>query len=92
MAKTGFLTIETPVASIRGRARSGGIGTLSLTALTFAILDEAQAQLSNGNYSDGNPFFHDATYLEDGIITYKDLNLGIVELQINGVPADDHVS
>ena len=66
VAKSGFLTIETPDASIRGRARSGGIGTLSLTALTFAILDEAQAQVSNGNaVLNGNPFFHGATYSED---------------------------
>ena len=87
MAKTGFLTIETPDASIRGRARSGGIGTLSLTALTFAILDEAQAQVSNGNtVFDGNPFFHGATYLEDGHINYKETQFGIVEIKIHGVP------
>src|SRR5450759_2530184 len=42
VAKTGCLTIETPVASIRSRARSGGIGTLSLTASTFATLEAAQ--------------------------------------------------
>ena len=72
VAKTGFLTIETPDASIRSRARSGGIGTLSLTALTFAILDEAQAQVSNGNpFLTGNPFSHGATYSEDGHINFK---------------------
>ena len=55
VAKTGFLTIETPVASIRGRARAGGMGTLTLAALTFAVLDEVQAANSNG-----------ATFLDDG--------------------------
>ena len=87
VAKSGFLTIETPDASIRGRARSGGIGTLSLTALTFAILDEAQAQVSNGNaVLDGNPFFHGATYTEDEHINYKETKFGIVEVQVHGSP------
>ena len=81
LAKTGFLTIETPVASIRGRARSGGIGTLSLAALTFAVLDEARAQNSNAA-----GLLPDPGFLNDGIITYKDLTHGIIELEIKGVP------
>ena len=43
VAKTGCLRIDTPVGSIRGRARAGGIGTLSLIALTFAVMQEVQA-------------------------------------------------
>ena len=87
VAKAGFLTIETPDASIRGRARSGGIGTLSLTALTFAILDEAQAQVSNGNpFLIVNPLSHGATYSEDGLIILSETKFGIVEVQVHGSP------
>jgi hypothetical protein len=43
VAKTGCLRIDTPVGRIRGRARTGGIGTLTLTALIFAVLKEVQA-------------------------------------------------
>ena len=32
MAKAGHLGIDTPVANIRGRTRTGGIGTLTLSA------------------------------------------------------------
>ena len=85
VAKTGCLTIETPVASIRGRARSGGIGTLSLAALTFAILDEAQAQNSIGDTYLPSATSHGVTVLDDGILTYKDFHFGIVELIIPGV-------
>src|ERR1039458_6795559 len=60
VAKTGFLMIETPVASIRARARSGGIGTLSLAALTFAVLDKVQAAESD---------LKAVTFLDDGVIT-----------------------
>ena len=76
-AKTGFLTTETPVASNQDRARSGGIGSLSLAGLTFAILDKAQAQNLPSTV-----FFHNGAFLDDDIITYKDLNHGIVELII----------
>src|ERR1035441_66629 len=85
VAKSGCLTIETPVASIRGRARSGGIGTLSLTALTFAILDAAQAQNSIGDTYLPEATLHGDTVLNDGILTYKDFHFGIVELIIPGV-------
>ena len=87
VATAGFLTIETPAASIRGRARSGGIGTLSLTALTFAILEEAHAQNANGTL-----FFNGGTFLDDGIITYKDMAHGIVELQVHGQTALQYLS
>src|ERR1035441_1023509 len=75
VAKTGFLTIETPVASIRGRARAGGMGTLTLAGLTFAILDEVQAQ----NLSSAK-FFQGPTFLKDGFIEFKDLHHGVFDL------------
>ncbi len=68
VAKTGCLRIDTPVGSIRGRAHSGGIGMLSLVALTFSILKEVQAADSN------------VTFLDDDSITYKDLEHGAFEL------------
>ena len=68
LAKTGCLRIDTPVGSIRGRARTGGIGMLSLTALTFAVMKEVQAASS------------DVTFLDDGKITYSDLEHGVFEL------------
>ena len=66
--KTGCLRVETPVGSIRGRAHTGGIGTLSLLALTFAVMNEVQAADPN------------VTFLDDGSITYKDLEHGVFEL------------
>jgi hypothetical protein len=68
VAKTDYLRIDTPVGSIRGRARTGGIGMLSLTALTFAVMKEVQAASS------------DVTLLDDGNITYSDLEHGVFEL------------
>ena len=41
-ARTGYLKIDTPFGSIRGRAHTGGIGMLSLTALTFSLLKEVR--------------------------------------------------
>ncbi len=43
MAKAGRLEIDTPVANIRGRTRVGGIGTLSLVSLFFAVMEKVQA-------------------------------------------------
>ena len=68
MAKTGCLRVDTPVGSIRGRAHTGGIGTLSLLTLTFAVMNEVQAADPN------------VTFLDDGSITYKDLEHGVFEL------------
>ena len=68
VARTGYLKIDTPFGSIRGRAHTGGIGMLSLTALTFSLLKEAQAADPN------------VTFLDDGSITYKDLEHGAFEL------------
>src|SRR5262245_1121941 len=77
MAKLGGLRIETPFASLRGRAHSSGIGMLSLASLFFAALEDAQGlTLPPG--------------VEEGIINIKEssdiLNapFGIVELNIAG--------
>jgi VCBS repeat-containing protein len=68
VAKPGCLGIDTPFGTIRGRAHSGGIGMLSLVALTFAVMKEVQAADPN------------VTFLDDGSITYKHLEHGSFEL------------
>ena len=68
VARTGCLRIDTPFGSIRGRAHTGGIGMLSLTALTFSLMKEVQAADPN------------VTFLDDDNITYKDLEHGAFEL------------
>ena len=74
VAKTGCLRIDTPVGSIRGRARTGGIGMLSLTALIFSVLKEVQA----AEFSSQRPLLDS---LDDDNIKPKDLQLnGVVEL------------
>ena len=64
MANVGYLGIDTPVAGIKGRTRVGGLGTLTLSALIFAVMEEAHAE------SPGDAF------LDDGTITYN----GVFEL------------
>ena len=61
MAKTGRLNIDTPFASIRGRSRAGGIGTLSLASLLFAAIEEVHAKTPA------------LSFLDDGVINFKDL-------------------
>jgi VCBS repeat-containing protein len=56
------------VGDPRSRARTGGFGMLWLTALTFSIMKEVQAADPN------------VTFLDDGSITYKDLEHGAFEL------------
>ena len=68
LATTGSLTVDTPVGSIRSRARAGGVGMLSLAALTFAFIKEVQAADSN------------VTFLDDDRIAYKDFAHGVFEL------------
>ena len=70
VAKAGRLSIDTPVAKIRSAAQGGGTGIVTLAALTFAVIDELQAH---------SPF----AFLDDDLITYKDLPHGIVEVVIN---------
>ena len=43
VAKTGSFRIDTPFASIRGRAHAGGIGKLSLATLIFSVIEKVQA-------------------------------------------------
>jgi len=68
LANTGSLTVDTPVGSIRSRAQAGGIGILSLAALTFSLIKEARAADPN------------VTFLDDDSIAYKDLKHGVFEL------------
>jgi T1SS-143 domain-containing protein len=79
VAKAGRLSINTPVAKIRSAAQGGGTGIVTLAALTFAVIDELQAH---------SPF----AFLDDDLITYKDLPHGIVEVVINsGVNAGQRI-
>jgi VCBS repeat-containing protein len=69
VARTGCLTVDTPVGSIHGRAHCSGFGMLSLTALTFSIISEVRA---------ADP---DVTILDNDSIAYKDLGQhGVLEL------------
>ena len=56
------------VGDPRGRARAGGFGMLWLTAVTFSLMKEVRAADPN------------VTFLDDGNITYKDLEHGAFEL------------
>ena len=58
----------TTVGDPRGRARAGGFGMLWLTAVTFSLMREVRAADPN------------VTFLDDGNITYKDLEHGAFEL------------
>ena len=81
MAKRGRLGIETPFASIRGRAQSGGIGMLSLASLFFAALENAQGSTTLTTTLHG---------VEDGEINIRDSSdvinaaFGIIELRVGG--------
>jgi hypothetical protein len=78
VAESRCLTVDTPVGSIRGRAHSSGIGMLSLTALTFAMIGEVHAT---------DP---DVTILDDDSISYKDLEHGVFEL-VTKEPIPRHI-
>ena len=74
LAETGCLRIDTPVGSIRGRARTGGIGMMSLTALIFSLMKEVEA----AEFSSQRPLLDS---LDDDKINPKDLQLnGTIEL------------
>ncbi|WP_342708201.1 DUF5801 repeats-in-toxin domain-containing protein [Bradyrhizobium sp. B124] len=64
LARSGPPTAAPSVGDIR----AGGFGTLSLTALTFSLLNEARAAEPN------------VTFLDDDSISYKDLHHGVFEL------------
>ncbi|MGY3610538.1 MULTISPECIES: VCBS domain-containing protein [unclassified Bradyrhizobium] len=79
VATTGCLTVDTPVGSIRGRAHGGGIGTLTLAALAFAVMNEVVHAAEP-----------DVTYLDDDSIAYKDLEHGVFEL-VTKEPIPRHI-
>jgi VCBS repeat-containing protein len=66
--KAGLPGIDTLVGSIQGRTHAGGMGLLSLTALTFATMKDARAADAN------------VTILDEDSIAYKDLEYGVFEL------------
>ncbi|HEX3162845.1 MAG TPA: VCBS domain-containing protein, partial [Pseudolabrys sp.] len=78
LGRTGCLTVDTPVNSIRGGGQAVGIGMLSLAALTFSLLKEVQAADPN------------VTFLDDDSITYKDLEHGVFEL-VTKEPIPRHI-
>ncbi|MEH2550723.1 VCBS repeat-containing protein [Bradyrhizobium sp. AZCC 2262] len=59
---------QATAADPRNRSAAGGFGLLSLTALTFSLVKEVQAADPN------------VTFLDDGNISYKDLEHGAFEL------------
>jgi len=61
LAKSGSLTVDTPVGCIRSRTHASGFGMLSLVALTFSLMREVQAADPN------------VTFFDDDSIVYKDL-------------------
>jgi large repetitive protein len=64
VTKTGGLTIDTPIARIRGTSQAGGLGILTLAALTFSAMNEIQAASRPD------------VFLDDDTITPKDLPHG----------------
>jgi VCBS repeat-containing protein len=60
--------VPSTVGDPRGPARAGGFGMLWLTAVTFSLTGEVRAADPN------------VTFLDDGNITYKDLEHGAFEL------------
>jgi VCBS repeat-containing protein len=59
---------QATVGDFRSRAHAGGFGMLWLTALTFSLMKEVRAADPN------------VTFLDDGNITYRDLEHGAFEL------------
>ena len=66
------LAIQTPFGTIRSTARGGGMGVLTLAALTFAIIKELQAASQ------------DAAFLDDDLIDYEHLQAGVIEITTKG--------
>ncbi len=97
-AKAVSPATETRVENNQDRARSGGIGSLTLAGMTFAILDQAQAQNLQPPNVNSTVFFHNGAFLDDGVLNYKDMAHGIVELILHndvrtpGVPAIQYLS
>ena len=82
------LRIDTPVGRIRGSAREGGIGILTLAGLTFSVLDQIQAasQAPHGFLDDGavtvanQSASRSHAFLDDDRLTYKHLPHGGYEI------------
>lgn len=68
LADGGTLTIDTPLGSVRSRSHATGFGILTMTALTFAMMDRAQG---------ADP---DGASLDNDTLSYKDLQHGAFEL------------
>jgi VCBS repeat-containing protein len=66
--KRGQSGFETPVAGTQGRTQAGGMGLLSLTALTFATMSDAHAADAN------------VTVLDEDNISFKQMPHGTLEL------------
>ena len=71
-------SLDGPVAQTRERASAGRFGMLSLTALFFSMIKQAQAADPN------------VTFLDDDAITYKDLAHGAFEL-VTKEPIPRHI-
>ena len=86
--KAGGLRIDTPVGRIRGSAREGGLGILTLAGLTFSVLDQIQAasQAPHGFLDDGavtvanQSASRSHAFLDDDRLTYKHLPHGGYEI------------
>src|SRR5262249_33419666 len=84
LAKTGGLRIDTPVGRIRGTAQNGGIGTLTLAGLTFAVMDQIQAASRSPGFLDDDSLdfagHRSHGFLDDDTLTYKHLPHGVFEI------------
>jgi hypothetical protein len=106
LAKTGDLRIETPVASIRGRGQGGGIGILTLAALTFSVVQEGLAANPDDAEPDYDPItikellhgtftlaIKDATGVPTGQVVTVDNPEETVRIRVRGSTASvDHVT
>ena len=87
-AESTDLRIDTPVGRIRGSAREGGIGILTLAGLTFSVMDQIQAAsqpphgfLDDGAVTVGNQASSRShAFLDDDRLTYKHLPHGGYEI------------
>ncbi|OPY94964.1 hypothetical protein A5906_11475 [Bradyrhizobium sacchari] len=68
LATSAPLTVDTPLGAVRARSHATGFGILTMAALTFSMVREAQGS---------DP---DATYLDSDTLSYKDLQHGVFEL------------
>ena len=77
MARSGVLRFETPFGTIRGRARTGGIGMLSVASLAFVATENAQALTVSPDTDDGviNP---------GTSIDANEAHFGVIELDVGG--------